>query len=356
MLWPYAAAKLAMDACFSWFEQGLGTEEHGETPLPWTTPNKIALELSTVRLRDFSRQQIGHPVVICAPYALHGALVADFAVGHSIVEVLQRGGLDRLYVTDWRSASPDMRYLSIDNYLADLNVAIDEVNAPVDLVGLCQGGWLSLIYAARFPEKVRRLVLVGSPVDVSVESELSRMVANASLAAFEGMVNSAGGVVRGDHMLRFWNNPPDAEVVLQRSLSSDIAADKDLRDRFNRWNTETLDLPGAYYLEVVKWIFRENRLARGTFVALGRRICLERLKTPIFLLAGAEDEVVPAEQAMATASLLDTQPTIFESTIVPSTHLGLFVGSRTLAVSWPRIAWWLRSEGPGLRTREAVSS
>ncbi len=34
-------------------------------------------------------------------------------------------------------------YLSIDNYLADLNVAIDGIGAPVDLVGLCQGGWLS---------------------------------------------------------------------------------------------------------------------------------------------------------------------------------------------------------------------
>ena len=77
-----------------------------------------------------------------------------------------------------------MRYLSIDNYLADLNVAIDEIGAPVDLVGLCQGGWLSLVYAARFPGKVRRLVLAGAPVDVSTPSELSKMVAAASAAGF----------------------------------------------------------------------------------------------------------------------------------------------------------------------------
>ena len=48
---------------------------------------------------------------------------------------------------------------SIDTYLADLNVVVDHLGGAVDLIGLCQGGWLSLMYAARFPAKVRRLVL-----------------------------------------------------------------------------------------------------------------------------------------------------------------------------------------------------
>jgi len=47
-----------------------------------------------------------------------------------------------------------MRFFSIDTYVADLNVAVDELGGTVNLVGLCQGGWLSLIYAARFPAKV----------------------------------------------------------------------------------------------------------------------------------------------------------------------------------------------------------
>lgn len=356
-LWPYAATKFALDACAWWMEHGWGAAKPRDEPdLPWATPNRVALELPTLRLRDFSQGQAGRAVLICAPYALHGALIADFAPGHSLVEALQRDGLDRLYVTDWRSASSEMRHFSVDNYLADLNVAIDEIGAPVDLVGLCQGGWLSLVYAARFPAKVRRLVLVGSPVDVSVESDLSRMVSNAPLAAFEGLVNSGGGLVRGDDMLRFWSLPPDAEVVLQRSLSPDSAADQALRDRFDRWNNNPLDLPGTYYLQVVNWIFRENRLAKGTFVALGHEIHLERLKTPVFLLAGAEDEVVPAEQAMVTASLLGTPAAFIERATAQSLHLGLFCGAGTLAVSWRRIAIWLQSGEAGSRAREAASA
>jgi pimeloyl-ACP methyl ester carboxylesterase len=54
-----------------------------------------------------------------------------------------------------------MRYLGIDDYLAHLNIMVDEIGIPVDLIGLCQGGWMVLVYAARFPGKVRKLVLAG---------------------------------------------------------------------------------------------------------------------------------------------------------------------------------------------------
>jgi len=35
----------------------------------------------------------------------------------------------------------------------------------VNLVGLCQGGWMSAMCAARFPRKVASLVLAGAPID-----------------------------------------------------------------------------------------------------------------------------------------------------------------------------------------------
>ena len=354
LLWPFAAAQLAADACLWWLEGANALELHEQASLAWTTPNKLMLELATMRLRDFSGVVAEIPALVCAPYALHGALLADFAPGHSVVEALRYGGVERLYVTDWRSADSEMRFFSIDNYLADLNVAIDEIGPPVDLIGLCQGGWLSLIYAARFPKKVRRLALVGTPADMSVESKLSRMVAGTPEGVFEGFVNGEGGLVRGDHTLGFWTEPPDAAVTLQRSLKREEVRDRELLDRFNCWYAKTLDLPGVFYLQVVNWIFRENRLANGTFVALGRDVRLGRLESPIFLLAGSDDEVVPAQQAMATAFLLGTPASLVQRAIAPSTHLGLFVGGRTLADSWPRIAEWLRSREPQLQAYGAL--
>lgn len=353
LLWPFAAGRLAMDACFWWLERGEPVEQDGSN-LPWTTPNTVALELATMRLCDCTRMRSGQPALICAPYALHRAPIADFAPGHSVVQSLQSSGIDRVYLTDWRSASPDMRYLSIDSYLTDLNVAIDEIGAPVDLVGLCQGGWLSLLYAARFPAKVRRLVLAGAPVDLSIESSLSRLTRNAPELVYDQLVARGGGNVRGEEMLRLWSKAPsrdDIETSLQRDLSDEEGAA--LLARFDRWNSETMDLPGTYYLQIVNWIFRENRIAGGKFVALGRAVDLTDVKAPLFLLAGLDDDVVPAAQALATADLVGTPPAFIAAASEPSNHLGLFMGARTHAHAWPRIAAWLRGDLSGVLARSA---
>jgi len=265
--------------------------------------------------------------------------------------------VNRVYVPDWRSAVPDMRYLSIDNYLADLNVAVDEIGAPVDLVGLCQGGWLSLVYAARFPGKVRRLVLAGAPVDISTPSDLSRMVAALPQAGFEQMVQQGGGLVSGEHMLRLWNlpfNQHDVEAALQRTLGDGSDDGRMLLDRYACWDRATLDLPGTYYLEVTERIFRQNQIAEGRFVALGHRIDLTGVRMPVFLLAGADDIVVPRDQAFATARLLGTRPAWLEQACEPCGHLSLFMGREALGQSWRRIARWLQAdlgEAAGTRIR-----
>ena len=128
----------------------------------WSTSHTVALELNSVQLRDFTVDEDSPPALLCTPLALHGAAVADLTQGHSLVAALRRAGLRRLFAADWRSATPTMRFRGIDDYLADLNVLVDHIGAAVDLIGLCQGGWMALTYAARFPAKVRKLVLAGA--------------------------------------------------------------------------------------------------------------------------------------------------------------------------------------------------
>jgi hypothetical protein len=77
----------------------------------WTTPNRIALELPSMRLREFSADGDGIATLVCAPLALHDATLTDFAPGHSLVAALRMAGLRNVFVTDWRSASPEMPLL-----------------------------------------------------------------------------------------------------------------------------------------------------------------------------------------------------------------------------------------------------
>ena len=119
----------------------------------WTTPNQIALELPSMHLRKFSADGDGIATLVCAPLALHDATLTDFAPDHSLVAALQMAGLRNVFVTDWRSASPEMRFFSIDSYLADLNVAVDELGGCANLIGVCQGGWMALSMPRGIPAR-----------------------------------------------------------------------------------------------------------------------------------------------------------------------------------------------------------
>src|SRR4051812_14994436 len=146
----------------AWLEYGRLYRPVRDRPRPspepaWTTPHAVRLDLPTMRLRGFSTGDAsGRATILVAPFALHQATIADFAPGHSIVETLVAAGVSLLFVVQCKSATATMPFVSIDDYLAGLNVCVDEVGGRVNLVGLCQGGWLSLAYAARFPDKIGR--------------------------------------------------------------------------------------------------------------------------------------------------------------------------------------------------------
>jgi hypothetical protein len=62
---------------------------------------------------------------------------------------------------------------------------------------------MSLVYAARFPDKVRRIVLAGAPIDLEAgHSEFSRLAARVPLSVFEELVRLGGGRVLRHRVLR----------------------------------------------------------------------------------------------------------------------------------------------------------
>jgi poly(3-hydroxyalkanoate) synthetase len=327
--------------------------------LRWTMANIVALELPTMRLRDFSTDKKDAPTLICAPFALHGANIADFAHQHSLVEALLAAGIGCLFLTEWRSATAEMRFFSIDTYLADLNVAVDHVGGKVDIVGICQGGWMALIYAARFPQKVHKLVIAGAPVDLAVDSAISIAARTVPLSVFRDLVELGQGRLLGRRMLALWGwrelDSAAVQEILQPPGERESRLAQAREARFRTWNATTVDLPGTYYLEVVQWIFQENRLAQGRLVALGQGIDLSVIRQPIFMLAARDDEFVAPSQVLNTARLVGTAERSRCEAVVAGSHLSLFMGRRTLADTWPRIAGWLHAESPSGRSHHRAS-
>ena len=367
-LWPALAAlsvgEMASEFAEQWVRFAGVAEPSASVVGPtWSTENQVTLELPTMRLRDFSSHTTGYPTLVCAPFALHQATVADFAPGHSLMAALRAEGVSRLLLTQWRSASTQMQFFSIDTYLSDLNVAVDELGGQVDFVGLCQGGWMALMFAGRFPAKVRKLVLAGAPIDLGAgESSLSRLAAAVPLAVFRDLVRLGGGRILGARLLDLWGAQSPTSQFIRETLQlpphlagSPLAV---LEAAFRDWNGRTVDLPGQYYLEVVDWLFKRNLLAQGRFVALGHRIDLGAVRAPIFLLAAREDELIAPAQVFATAKHVGTPARDIRTASVSGQHLSLFLGAQTLKTVWPDIACWLSCDArvPHFEDLRAASS
>jgi poly(3-hydroxyalkanoate) synthetase len=347
-----AAGRGAFDALSGLIEpQLLSDALSGDKPREWATPHGPIRELATMRVLDFSNGLPGSSAIIVAPFALHSATTADFAAAHSVVEALLDAGVTRIVLTDWRSAGESERYLSIDSCLADLNVVVDDFGAPAALVGLCQGGWLAAAYAARFPGKVSRMALAGAPIDIAAgRSSIAGLAGVTSPETIAELIALGNGVLLGKLMMAMWPTTPptpaDILTTLQRDPKKKIRENARLQARFLRWHADIVDLPGAFYQQTAEWIFRENRLALGTFVALGERISLSAIVCPLYLLAAEGDEITDPAQMLALSGLAGTPPEEITSRLVPGRHLSLFMGQKIIRRTWPEVARFLGAGAP----------
>ncbi len=354
--WPLAAAIELTDAGLRRFQDNLKflvlSQEIAAPPLPeWATSNRVLLELDTMRLRDFShprRSPAALPVLVDAPYAGHSSTIADHASGQSLVQTLLASGLDRVLVTDWKAATAQMKDYDIDKYVAEINVAVDDLGGRVHLVGLCQGGWMGTMFAARFPDKVASLVLAGAPIDTDAgHGAIKKMAHTLPMGFYEEMVAAGSGLMPGRAMLAGWKDlqPEKQFVDKYLDLYAHIEDDGYVKrtESFERWYENPIDLPGRYYLQAIDEIFKRNRLAKGDFVCLGRRLDLKQITAPAYLLAGESDEITTREQVFGAAPLLGTPAGEIVRKVVPGGHIGLFMGCNTLADAWPAVAQWIKS-------------
>jgi len=351
--WPMAMAAALVEQGAELYAKNLQFVEeeikiHDELRPTLATPNKVRLDLRSMTLRDYGKPG-GIPTLVDAPYAGHTAMIADYHRGQSLVETLMHNGVSHVALTDWKSATDDMKDLEIDNYLADLVVAIDDLGGRVNLVGLCQGGWMAAMAAARFPAKVNALVLAGAPIDTDAgDGPIKRMVRESPLSFYEELVSLGGGLMKGKFMLQGWKNMhPEQHYVqdhvdLYEHIDDPVYLRKE--ETFASWYENPIDLPGRWYLQAIEQLFKENRLAKGEFVGLGRTLNLRDITCPAYLLAGAADDITTPEQVLNATKYVGTPKEQIVQATVPGGHIGLFMGARTLKQYWPTIAQWIAAQ------------
>ena len=263
--WPMAMAMTMLEDGAELYAKNLKFAEeeikiHDELRPVLATPNQARLDLRTMVLRDYGKPG-GIPTLVDAPHAGHTAVIADYHDGQSLVQTLLANGLGHVALTDWKSATDDMKDLEIDNYLAEVVVAIDDLGGRVNLIGLCQGGWMAAMIAARFPKKVNSLVLAGAPIDTDAgDGPIKRMAHQSPISFYQELVALGGGLMKGKYMLQGWKNMNPEQHYIQDHIDLyehiDDPAYLAKEETFNRWYENPIDLPGRWYLQVIAQLFQ----------------------------------------------------------------------------------------------------
>ena len=229
-LWPAfaaaAASEMAAAAAKRFADLAVGPDGPAAREPNWATAHTIALELKTVRLRDFSIEAKGSPT----SHARRWPCMARLSPILRLVTAWSRHA-----AAGWAAAALRGRLAhgkpltcasSGSTSILPTLTFVDEIGGPVDLVGLCQGGWMALLYAARFPAKVRKLVLAGAPVDITAApSALSRLADASPLAVFRELVRLGDGVLPGRKVQKFWGTESIAAEDARR-VAADGGADR----------------------------------------------------------------------------------------------------------------------------------
>jgi poly(3-hydroxybutyrate) depolymerase len=313
----------------------------------WSSPNELVLSSPIAGLRDFSdgsRARVT-PTLVLPPQAGHHSSIVDYSEEQSQIDTIRGAGLTRVFAMEWVGATAETKHSRIEDYIAFLDESLELIGEPVNLIGDCQGGWLAAIYAALRPQLVNTLTIAGAPIDFHagdgpIHEWVKLLCEHGGMSFYEGLVASGGGMLPGKYLLDgFVAIKPENELAKQLELLININDPKHLeryRD-FEDWFKYTQDLPGDFYLWIVRELFRDNKLITGELVVGGERVDLGRLKMPLYLLAGATDHITPPPQVFAAERYVSTPASQIVQRTTSGGHLGLFMGREALRDHWPPI-------------------
>jgi len=307
---------------------------------PWTTSNRVARRWAKTALRKFNGNELGNPLLLVPPEAGHNSQIVDFGPGQSLVQCALNHFAGDVYVMEKLPAGPKHANYSLDDCIRSLDRCIHAIGEPVHLVGLCQGGWQAAVYTALFPERVKTLTLAGAPIDFHAgDGRISQWAQSLPMSFYQALVAMGGGrmpgafITSGFKLMNAYDRFIGDDLKLYQHIGDPTYLERNRR--FNQWYEFTQPLAGRMYLEVVQHLFKENKLVKGDLEIMGRTVDLSRIYQPLYLVAGARDDITPPAQLLAIRDHVSSL--WIEEKLADAGHIGLFMRDGVIVDIWAAI-------------------
>lgn len=288
------------------------------------------------------------PILIV--YALvNRPYMVDLQPNRSLIRNLLAAGQD-VYLIDWGYPDQSDRFLNLDDYIngyIDRCVkaicnrhSIDNIN----LLGICQGGTLSLCYSALHPEKVKNLITMVTPVDFKTSDNL--LSAWIEQIDVDLMVDTMGNIPGELLNWTFLSMKPfrltgQKYLDVIDNLSNKTVAENFLR--MEKWIFDSPDQAGEAFREFAKQFFQQNKLIEGKIRIGDDYVNLKNITMPVLNIYATDDHIVPPSSSQALADHIPSEH--YTEYSCKGGHIGVYVSARAQKEIPTKISTWLEEQG-----------
>jgi polyhydroxyalkanoate synthase len=288
---------------------------------------------------------VRHAPVLLVPPLAAPATCFDLRRGCSIAEHLLARGYPT-YLVDYGPISFNDRDLGLEHWVDEVIpkavevVSKDAGGQPVQVVGWCLGGIMSLLATAGHRElPISSLALVASPFDFEkllLAGPIRRLGELTGGRLVSGLYRALGGAPAALVSLGF------RATAIDRYITKPVWIARNLDNRELLAHMEAVDdymanmlaYPGRTFGQLYHRFFRVNELAGGTIqLTDDRTIALDAVEQPVLAVAGSSDVLAPAPAVLAVEGLLPHAAEV-ETHVAPGGHLGVLTGRSAMDTTW----------------------
>ena len=310
-----------------------------------TAPSSIVDEgpqRTVHRYRPTTRARRHAPVLLVPPLAAP-ARCFDLRRGASLVQHLVALGYPT-YLVDYGPIAFSDRQLGLEHWVDDVipnaveAVTEDAAGLPVQLVGWCLGGIMSVLAVAGNELPVGSVSLIASPFDfakVRTMAPIRRLAELTGGRLVTGLYSALGGAPAPLVSLGFQLTALDKRVTKPLTIIRHIN-DRDLLahiEAVDDYMAHMLAYPGRTFAQLYHRFFRINDLADGRVELSDRTIDIADVDVPALVVAGTNDVLAPAEAVLAAEELLTGTPVVRVER-APGGHLGVLTGRGARLATW----------------------
>ncbi|MBF0625552.1 MAG: class III poly(R)-hydroxyalkanoic acid synthase subunit PhaC [Magnetococcales bacterium] len=315
---------------------------------PGVTEKEVVYEEDKLKLMHFKAKVPNpHGVPVLIIYALvNRPYMADLQDDRSTIKGLLENGLD-VYLIDWGYPDPGDRYLELQDYIDGyIKNCVDHIRRAhnldkINILGICMGGTISACFCSFYPELVKNLVLMVTPIDFhSCDDRLHEWVEGVDV---DLMVDTLGNLPGSVLNQTFQAMSPMALGLKKYVDMVYLMDDKKALENFLRmeyWINDSPDQPGETLRQYVRDMYQRNALVAGNVTIGGRKVDLANLTMPILNVYATLDHLVPPDGSKILGKLCKSSD--YNEMSFKGGHIGIYVSGRAQKEVPAGIAQWVK--------------